>query len=161
MDNYKLLELGKNKIRGTDNKIKILGLHLIRNIIIKIDIIDLKKFGEILYESLEKTIEEVLIVQLSLLSKTYSIVRFKNFSDLVLDLSVILKIKNDKIKEKTIIFITNILKHNKNTQHEISKCEFLRICYDVMDYLSFWHLKSKQCAYELLIRYLNILHLKK
>ena len=44
LDYYKLLELGKNKLQGTDNKLKILGIHLIRNIINKIDIIDLKKF---------------------------------------------------------------------------------------------------------------------
>jgi hypothetical protein len=152
LDWFRIFEIGKNKIKATDKKTQILGYHLIKRILCKIESADLKKFGEILYEKLDKSNHEILDIQLSVLSKIYQIAKFREFTDLILDLSPILKIKNDRVKEKAIIFISTILKYNKNTQHNINKPEFLRICYDVMDYLSFWYIKSKQCAFDLLIQ---------
>ncbi|WUR02243.1 splicing factor 3B subunit 1 [Vairimorpha necatrix] len=151
---YNIFEIGKSKIGNKNEDIKILGFKLINKIIKKIDKNDIKKFAQILYEKLDKNDKNLLIYQINTLDKIYEIYPLNDTSDKILEMATFLKYKDDNVKYACISFISTILK-SKNHQN-ISKIEFMRIAYDVMDYLSFWYDKKKECGIILLTQISDI-----
>lgn len=154
-DFNRLFELGKQKIDGVEDKIKIYGYKILNATIHCIEDTDVKNLGKVLYEKLDKTNLPLLSKQLETLAKIYEKAPFSNCSDLVLELAPLLKYKNEKVKEKIVFFLLTIL--NCTKVNNIKKIEFMRITYDVMDYLSFWYIKRKQIGVDLLIKLSDII----
>lgn len=144
---YKIFELAKQKIFKNSLSEKIIyGYLIFENILNKIDKQYLMHVGHILYEKIEITEDTSIIQKFSLLSKIYEICSFKIFSELILELSPYLKIKNLFIKEHIINFLVIILKKNINIQHNVNKLEFLRICYEIAEYLSICYFKNTRAV---------------